>query len=213
MKTYQGEVKARIIEARFALSGKIASAGKKLGDKVAKWDLIASLDRKILQTELDRQLADFEKTRADFEIFAGKVGEPTDQVNKYLKVEKQAELNASVKEVELAKARLDQCDLFSPVNGIIIDDSGLAPGLNIAPAGSAVKIVDTDCLYFEIQITQKEVKDFESPRKCEVEIEGMKEKISSASSPVHSDGKSFTVALPLPASSKVLLGMKGKAKF
>ncbi|PIQ70389.1 hypothetical protein COV89_00755, partial [Candidatus Shapirobacteria bacterium CG11_big_fil_rev_8_21_14_0_20_40_12] len=59
-KIFTGEIKARIIEVRFGLSGKVATVAKKAGDSVQKGNLLAALDRKILQTELDKQLADFE---------------------------------------------------------------------------------------------------------------------------------------------------------
>src|SRR3989344_1706265 len=133
-RVFNGEGKARIVEARFALSGKVTFVAKHTGDNVKKGELLASLDRKILQTELDSELADFEKVRADFEIFNLKAGEPTDAISQYLKKEKQAQLNVSVKEVELAKARLDQADLFSPVAGVVLDDSAIVTGLYITPA-------------------------------------------------------------------------------
>ncbi len=70
-KTYAGKVNARIIELRFALSGKLTFLAKKRGDSVKKGDLIGSLDKKLLQTELDRELKNYEKVRADFEITKG----------------------------------------------------------------------------------------------------------------------------------------------
>ncbi|MBU1127146.1 HlyD family secretion protein, partial [Patescibacteria group bacterium] len=105
-KVFKGNVSAKIIEVRFALSGKTSKILKKTGDTVRKGELLASLDKGILQTNLDRQLADYEKTRADFEIFNLKNPQISDDLSKYLKTEKQAQLNASVKEVELAKIRL-----------------------------------------------------------------------------------------------------------
>ncbi len=152
MPTFEGQVKARIIEVRFAIAGKISGVVKKTGDSVKKWSLVASLDRKILQTELDSQLADYEKVRADFEIFNQKNPDPQEAIDKYLKTEKQAVLNASVKAVEAAKAKLDQSDLFSPVDGIILDDNSIVPGIYVTPAGSALKIMDTASFYFEIEV-------------------------------------------------------------
>ena len=211
MKGFKGEVKARIVEARFALSGKIAGVQKAIGDTVKKWDLIASLDRKILQMELDKELADFEKVRADFESFAKKFPDPQDD-NKFTKAEKQASLNASVKNVELAKAKLDQVNLFSPVDGVVIDDSGIVPGLFIAPAGNSIKIVDTSSYFFEVEIEQKDVADFLQPKKAEIKIDGIKESIKGDSKIVASDGKRFGVKIPIPSPS-ILMGMKGEVSF
>lgn len=213
MKTYEGGIKGKIIDVRFALSGKISRILKHSGDIVKQWDLLASLDRKILQTELDRQLADFEKVKADFEIFAGKVGEPTDEVNKYLKAEKQATLNGSVKDVELAKAKLDQSDLFSPVNGSVIDDGGIVVGVYITPSNTPIKILDSSSLYFEFEIEQKDVTEFNKIRKCKIDIVGIDEKINGETSLPFSDGKNISIKVKLAESPKLLLGMKGKIVF
>lgn len=210
-KIYKGEVKARIIDARFAISGKIVSVGKHTGDTVKKGNLIASLDRKILQAELDRQLADYEKLRADFDGFAKKYPDPQDD-NKYTKAEKQAALNAGVKDVELAKAKLDQADLFSPVDGIILDDSGITPGLYVTPAGGSIRIVDSSSYFFEIELEQKDISDFSESKKCNLEITSIKEKITAESKPIFSDGKGFLVQIPISDPS-ILLGMKGEVKF
>ena len=211
MKSFNGEVKAKIVDARFATSGKIVSVAKRIGDTVAKWGILSSLDRKMLQAELDRQLADSDKTRADFDGFAKKYPDPQDD-NKYTKAEKQAALNASVKDVELAKARLDQCDLFSPVEGVVIDDSGIVPGLYVTPASASIKIIDTTSYYFEFEIEQKDIKDFTEVKKGKIKIEGVGE-IEGETGKVFSDGKSFVVKIPVPNSPNIFLGMNGTVKF
>lgn len=211
MASYAGVIKARVIEVKFALAGKIASVNKFVGDRVNKWDLLASLDRKVLQTELDRQLADFEKVRADFEIFNQKNPNPIEAVDKYLKTEKQAALNASVKDVEIAKSKLDMVDLLSPVNGIIIDDGGIVPGLNITPSGNLVKVIDEDSFYFEFKIEEKDVTFFLVSQKAEVEIMG--KKFTGATKTVIHDGKSFTVRMPLTGHDGLVIGITGSVDF
>ena len=212
-KSFKGEIKARIIEARFAQSGKVSNVSKHTGDNVKKWDLIASLDRKILQTELDRQLADYEKVRADFEVYNQRNKEPQNDLEKYLKAEKQASLNASVKDVEIAKARLDQNDLFSPVDGVILNDGDMAVGLYVTPANSPVSIVDTGSYYFEFEIGQKDIPDFPQAGKCKVKIDGMKDDMGGETGSVFSDGKKFSIKVKLAKTDNLLLGMKGEVKL
>lgn len=208
----EGEIKARIVEIKFALSGKVSNVSKHTSDSVKKWDLVASLDRKILQTELDQQLADYEKVRADWDGFTKKYPDPQDD-NKYTKAEKQASLNASVKGVELVKARLDQADLFTPVDGIVIDDSGIVPGLYVTPASSSIKIIDTSSYFFEFEIDQKDIPDYIESKKCKVTIEGTKDAIDGEALPVFSDGKKFIVKVKLSKTEGLLLGMKGEVTF
>jgi len=212
-KTYTGEIKARIIEVRFAWSGKVAAVAKKAGDSVQKGNLLAALDRKILQTELDKQLADFEKTRADFEIFNLKQSGTADDLTKYLKVEKQAQLNVSVKEVELAKARLDQADLFSPVEGIVINDSNIVLGLYVTPSSTPFKILETASYCFEIKIEQEEILAFVDPRHGEVNLPAINKIIAADSRPLVSDEGGFLVKINLPDKQGLFLGLKGEAVF
>jgi len=212
-KIFPGEIKAKIIEVRLASSGKVARVAKKSGENVYKGELLASLDRKILQTELDKQLADFEKTRADFEIFNLKQPQITDDLGKYLKTEKQAQLNISVKEVELAKIRLDQSDLFSPVEGIIIDDSNITPGLYVTPSLSSYKILETASFYFEVKIKPEEILTFINSRKGKLNLPVIKKSVLVDSQPFFSSGKDFFVRLDLSDKKDLFLGLKGKVIF
>ncbi len=211
-KIYKGKVKARIIELRFATSGKLVNLLKKRGDLVKKGEIVAGLDKKLLQAELDKQLGDYEKVRAEFEIFNLQKGEPKDDITKYLKTEKQAELNISVKEVELAKARLDQADLFSPIEGIIIDDSNLTPGIYITPSSNPICVLETASFYFGIEIEQSELGKFITPRLMEIRIPGLERTYSGNPKPIISspDGK-LKVEIELKDSSGLILGLEGEA--
>lgn len=150
---FSGQVVADVVEVRFSSSGKISKIAKKVGDLVKSGEIIAGLDRKIFQTELDKELSDYDRTRAEFEIFVKKNGEPADEISKYQKIQTQSLLNASVKAVELAKFRLDSCELLSPVSGQILEDGGNRVGLNISPASNAYKILDTSTIRFQVSLS------------------------------------------------------------
>lgn len=212
MATFKGVVKARLVDVRFATSGKITVVKKFTGDTVKKGDHIASLDRKVPQVTLDRELADFEKVRADFEIFNQKNPNPTEAIDKYLKVEKQASLNASVKNVELAKAVLDQCDLYSPVDGIIMDDNSVVPGLNITPASSSFKIIDSSSYYVEVEIGDKDIGKFQKPCDVTVKVRGVEKSLKSQTSPILSDFKKFYVRVPI-SDAGLLMGLEAELKI
>jgi len=211
-KIFEGKIEGKIIEVRFASSGKLAGIYKTKGNIVKKGQIIASLDKKLLQAELDRQLGDFEKIRAEFEIHNLKTGEPKDDIAKYLKTEKQAELNISVKEVEIAKARLDQTDLFSPIDGIIIDDSNLVSEVFLTPASSPIKILDVSSYAFVFEIDQKDLPVFIEPRLMEINIEGAGKTFKGTTRPIapREDGK-FKIEAKPDDSSGLILGLCGQA--
>lgn len=155
-KNYIGQVVTEVVETRFAYSGKVANVYKKPGDRVKIGDFLASLDRKILQTMLDRELADYEKVRAEFEIFALQNPNPTDDKTKYLKTEAQATLDAAVKTVEIAKYNLDEADLKSPVNGVVLDNNGMRTGMYVTPGSYAYQLLDSDSTVIETEIKSEE---------------------------------------------------------
>jgi len=208
---FKGKIKAKIIDVRFAVSGKLVVLNKKRGDLVKKGELIASLEKKILQTQLDKELADFEKVRAEFEIFNLKKGEPTDDIGKYLKKQMQADLDGSVKAVEIAKAEMDKTDLFSPVEGVIVDDSSLVPGVYITPASYSIKILDQSSFYFEIEIDQSNLPLFVNSRSVTVKIPGLEKVISGQTKSILSqeNGK-LVVEVELQDKGGLLVGLEGE---
>jgi multidrug resistance efflux pump len=209
MGSFSGKVTADICEARFAFSGKVVSIHKRAGDTVNKGEILASLDRKLLQTELDRQLADYEKTRADWDAWNTKNPDPSDDLTKFTKQSKQAQLNASVKDVELAKYQLDQTDLVCPVNGIIIDTSGMAPGLNIAPASSTIRIVNKESLRFLCEVPTSDIAQLLNPTHVRVRIQNGREYSGTTVTPASgTDGKIF-VYVNLDDTSGLISGMSG----
>lgn len=155
-KPLEGVVMAPTIEVRFAYSGKISIIHIHPGDSVRPGSPLAELDRKILQAELDKELADYEKVRADFETFVKKTPEPLDDFAKFKKQEQQALLNSSVKSVEIAKYRLDQSVIVSPVRGLVLDDGGIRPGIYATPGANSIKILDLNSLEFIVPVTWSE---------------------------------------------------------
>lgn len=201
-----------LIEVRFAFSGTVSSMRKKSGDPVKKGEVIASLSRKFLQTELDRQLADYEKTRAAFELFKIKYPADNDDSIKYQRQQVQASLNSSVKEVELSKFKMDQADLSCPVNGAIVDLGGLVSGLNVTPASNPVTVVNRDALRFVFTIGQDDLPHFRVPINVIIRVPAVKEEMNGETVvPTMGRNSQFDVYVPLPASPELLSGMKGTA--
>lgn len=212
-KVFTGTVKAKVVSARFSISGQVVKVNKSVGDSVKEGELLASLDRTILQTQLDKELADFRKVRGDFEVFNQKNPNPTTELDNYLKTQKQASLDASVKMVEIAKAKLDQCSLFSPVNGVIIDDSDIAAKIYVTPSSGEIKIIDTNSFYFEIELKQEDVTFFEKERKVKITIDETDLKFEGKTNPIISDGKNFFVRISIKEKKGLLIGLHGKASF
>lgn len=193
--SFPGSVTAETIEVRFPFSGKISAVNKKVGENVKQWEWLASLDKKLLQTELDKELLDYEKIRSAFD--------------KDSTLQKTMEI--AVKNVELAKARLDQAELISPVEGFVVE-SNLRVGLNATPAGNSVKVLDTSSYRFEFEISQAELEMFLKFQKVKISFfKGNNDDVTSETKPpMFGDKGKFKIICKLPSSDKILPGLEGE---
>ena len=123
------------------------------------------------------------------------------------------ELYCSCARVELAKTKLDQADLFSPVEGIVVDDSNITSGLYVTPSLSSFKILETASLYFEIKIKPEEILSFVNSRKGKLNLPAIKKSVLVDSQPFFSSGKDFFVRLNLTDKKDIFWGLKGKVIF
>jgi multidrug resistance efflux pump len=217
-KGFAGDVVGQQVDVRFAFSGAIQQVNKRQGDQVKKGEVLAILDKKLLQNELDKQLADYEKSRADFEIFNQKNPNPADEITKYLKVTQQAQLNGAVKDVELAKLRLDQCELKSPIDGVIMDDGGCVPGIYVTPSAGAYKIVSLEKLRLMVELDQNELSYFRSKLEVKVAFEGIGEFQAVTELPIPGmvsgkDTPKFAVFVDLPQNEMFLPGMMAEVRI
>lgn len=205
---------------RFAFSGKLAILKKQPGDTVRKGELLAGLDKTLLQAELDRQLADYEKRRAEFDIAAKMPPKnKDDDLNKFARSIEQAQLNVSVKDVELAKGKLDLADLLSPVDGTVLDIGGCTVGVNVSPSANAITVVESATTVFRIAVDQESIGQLTRERRMEVSIPGAGKQMSGLTKlPVpgmvtNSHPVLFLIDIRLENSGGLLPGMSGDARF
>jgi hypothetical protein len=219
MTPYLGLAMADVLDLRFPFSGSVAQVNHPVGAAVKKGDVICSLTRAPLQAELDRQLADYERVRAEFEMFSLQNPNPTDDFTKYQKTIKQSQLNVSVKDVELAKFRLDLVDLVSPVNALIAGLGGLVPGVYITPSANPVTLIQLDTLRFQIEVGSHDAPLFSSERKAQITIGPQAKKVSGVSRPAAitllSKAPYFTYLVDIIPDDflDVLPGMEGSIDF
>lgn len=145
---------SRIIRVRFPEGGRVAWVKAHSGDEVRKGQPLAALDKKLKQLDLDKELAEYEQVRLEFDKLANQIQNVDNDDEKFRKQMAQARLNLAVKAVEKSKYLLDNLTLISPVNGWIIDDSSLVDGIWITPSGYEYQIADKDSLVFEM-VTEK----------------------------------------------------------
>ncbi len=212
MKKLKGVIRADIIEVRFAYSGRVVAVNLKAGDIVKLGTIIASLDRREMQAQLDKELADYERARAEFEIFALDHPNPTDPKVKYAKTQQQALLNSSVKAVEISKMRLDSANLISPVTGIITSTGNLHPTMYVTSSSNPVQILDDHSFYFSVQVDSNQIINFPTNKKLKIKLDNIKETLEGTVLPlIPIPGKlgQYEIRLALPQNPLLLVGISG----
>ena len=170
-----GKIKAeRKVDLKFATSGKLVWVGVKVGDRVKKGQVIASLDRRELEKDFKKAMNNYLTERWDFEQTQDNYRPTkekrliTDAIKRILE-KAQFDLNNAVLDVEIARLALEYATLTSPIDGIVIRVDQPIAGVNITPAKAIFSIADPNSLYFEAEADEEEV----------VQIrEGMKGKIT-----------------------------------
>lgn len=212
-QTVQGLVVADEIELRFAMSGKVGSVHVTPGEEIKPGKVVAQLDTKLMQTELDRQLAKYEKVRAEFEIYQQKSKDRTGEVAKYQATIEQSQLDSAVKDVELAKFDVDNSSLISPIHGRVVSLSGIRPGIFVSTASHPVFLSDYATIRFVFPIPQQLIQTFLQPKSIQIHIHHGISLTTSTLPVTQGTNGQFTIHASLAGHNHLLSGMTGEAHF
>jgi len=218
----------RSVVLQFQTSGKLAWVGVKEGDKVGKWQAVASLDKSELQKRFQKTMNDYLTNRWNFEDTQDKYKQTkedrlvTDEIKRILE-RTQFSLENSVLDVELADLTVKYATLVSPISGIVISLDQPYPGVNIIPSGATFTIADPSSIYLRSEIDEEDVTKVKVGQSTLISLDSfpdqeIESKISYiAFTPIQ--GQTSTVyqikfELDLPNSDlKYKVGMNGDAKI
>lgn len=147
---------------QFQTSGQLAWVGVKVGDKVKRYQAIASLNKEVLKKQLQADfntyrsaLATFDDTQDDYKNEKENLT-LTDDMKRIL-VRSQNTLDNSVINYELQDLTIKYATLTSPISGIVTNVEQPNSGVNITPASATFSIIDPTSIYFKAQIDQEDV--------------------------------------------------------
>jgi multidrug resistance efflux pump len=168
----KGKIAAsQIANIKFAISGKLLSLSCKIGDKVRKGQLLATLNKTELQAYLDRSLKQYDLERALFDE------KQKQNLTEYEKRKVQGSLDISVKDVEIAKSNLEGTDLYSSINGVVTNIDSANPGDNITPAGFVINIIDQESFYFLAELPEENLSQITIGQQAKVTLKAYPDKI------------------------------------
>ncbi len=143
---------------KFQTSGKLSWVGVKEGDKVSKYQALASLDqrdvKKTLEKKLNSYMTDrwnFDQTQDDYE------GKIISDAFKRIIDKTQFTLNNSVLDVEISNLAIEYATLITPIEGIVTKIDAKNAGVNITPATAEFEVINPNSLYLSVTADQGEV--------------------------------------------------------
>ena len=167
---------------QFQTSGQLAWVGVKVGDKVKKYQAIASLNKEVLKKQLQADfnsyrsaLATFDDTQDDYKTEKDNLT-LTDDMKRIL-VRSQNTLNNSVINYEIQDLAIKYATLTSPIAGIVTQVEQPNSGVNITPASATFSIIDPTSLYFKAQIDQEDVTKVKVGDKTTIKLDSFPDQI------------------------------------
>jgi HlyD family secretion protein len=210
-----------IANLRFQTSGRLAWIGVKKGDKVKKWQAIASLDKRELEKRLKQELLDYMNERWDFEqtTLDDYKDQALTETIRRAKEQAQFDLDRVVLDVEIADIALQFSTLITPIDGVVVSVAAPHPGINITPATAEIVVANPDKMILVANIDEVDIGRIFQGQKTlvlldaypEEELELTVKKIGFDATTTAGGGTAFPVEFSLPPyqGEKFKLGMNG----
>lgn len=169
---------------RFQSAGKLTWVGVKEGDRVKKFQGIASLDRAQLKKSMEKYLNSYNKERNAFEqdqadnkdyAVSGLSSVQKETIKRTLQ-NAQADLNNSVLDFEIQNMAYRDAYLYTPIAGLVTLVRVPQVGINILASQAEFEVVDPESVYFSALADQTEVIKIKEGDKAEVVFDAYPEK-------------------------------------
>ncbi|MFA5025358.1 MAG: efflux RND transporter periplasmic adaptor subunit [Candidatus Shapirobacteria bacterium] len=221
--TLAGSVNAsEIANLRFQNSGKLVWVGAKVGDRVKKYQAIASLDKVQLRKSLQTQFNNYRTNLSQFWDTQDKYKDTviSDTIQRILD-RTQYSLDNTVISYEISDMAIKEATLYTPIAGVVTNVEQPLTGTNITPATATFTIINPESVYFKSEIDQEEVTKINVGQKATIKIDAFPDAVFETEityiSFIPVAGQTSTVyeiRFKLPVDNKNLnyrLGMDGDA--
>lgn len=163
-------------EIRFQTPGRLVWVGVKVGDRVKKWQSLASLDQQELKKQLAISLNNYQAELSRFDDTQDKYKTEkeafilTDEMKRILN-RSQYSLNNSVINYELNDLAIKYATIWSPINGVVTIAEPSNPGVNITPSSAMFVVIDPTSVYFKSEIDEDDVTQVKIGQSAKINID------------------------------------------
>ena len=220
-----GTIAATSTNLSFPISGNVTYVGVKKGDKIASGQVIATLDSRITQKNLQSALIDYSKQRITFDTTQNNNlnHTPQDALNdamKHILQNNQYDLDKSVNSVDLQDLARQQSVLTSPVSGILTRADVTSRG-QVAGVTTIFTVTDPTTISFDMDVDQADIGKIKEGQIVNIVLDAYSTKtinetvisIDFVSHTTTNGGNAFTVETSLPQDNLLdyRVGMNGNA--
>ncbi len=220
-----GSIAATSINLSFPIGGNVTYVGVKKGNKITAGQIIATLDARITQKNLQSALIDYSKQRITFDSTeqSNQNRTPQSALNDAMKnilQNNQYDLDKSVNSVELQDLARQQSILTSPVSGILTRADVTTRG-QVAGVTTIFTVTDPATIAFDMDVDQADIGKIKEDQQVDVILDAYSTKtlnetvksIDFVSHTTINGGNAFTVETSLPKDSLLnyRVGMNGNA--
>lgn len=138
----------------FTMGGTIMQLRVKVGDRVRRGQLIATVDPATVRNTYDMAVSTRKQAEDAYKRYKQLHDKGSLPDIKWVEV--QSQLSQAVSAEKIAKKNLGDCNLYSPVNGVVSEKYAEA-GQNAAPGMPIVKVVTTHVLNVKVSIPEGEM--------------------------------------------------------
>lgn len=222
-----GKVDAREkADLTFQGGGRVVWVGVKKGDKVYKWQGIASLDTVVLNAAYQQALNTYRSLEAAAQKAEDDVkGHATDETfsQKATRMTAQVARDNAYDAVKAAEQALKFAVIVAPFAGVVTEANPAFAGLNVLPGVAVYSVVNPKTFYFSCEVGEIDVAKIKVGQKVnlkldaypEQELEGVVKEIGLSSVVTSTGGTAYKVEISLPETEGVelRLGLNGDAEI
>ncbi|MDD3532018.1 MAG: efflux RND transporter periplasmic adaptor subunit [Candidatus Shapirobacteria bacterium] len=169
-------------QVRFQTSGQLVWVGVAEGERVRKWQALASLNKRELEKKLEKELNDFMTQKWTFDQTHDDYQEEKDNAVITKEIERildkaQFSLSNQVIAVELVDLAIKYATIYSPIDGIVTEIDSPLPGVNITPAQATFTIVNPDSLAFYLKVNEIEVVNLIEGQEVDIRLDAFPNRV------------------------------------
>lgn len=212
------------VNLSFQIPGTLSYLGIKEDSIVKANQVIATLDQRTAQKNLENALISYSEQRNTFDQTIANnngVSKPNDALNdtmKRLLEDNQYDLNKTILSVELDDLVKQESVLTTPISGIVTRADTQISGVNVTPA-TIFTITDPNSLNFKMEVDEADIGQINIGQKVTVSLDAFSndnlniyvDKIDFASHTTTSGGNAFYVEAKIPNNKNYRVGMNGNA--